>query len=136
MSPSTAAVIVAAQSPAARAQRPRVLLYLRAPPPSTSAIPARTPPREPNIPERRRPHAAAQSLAACSRSPRRRLCAPSPYVRHAPPWPCHCSAQPLPPAGAALTLMCLEISLNMDYLFRNYVVKYRLFLNLFNFDDK
>ena len=59
------------------------------------------------------------------------------------------------PAGVAgrrrraLTLMCLEISLeislnmdylfkfeNMDYLFRNYVVKYRLFVNLFNFDDK
>ena len=64
-------------------------------------------------------------------------------MRHAPPWPCHCSAQPLPPAGAAaLTLMCLEISLeislnmdylfkfeNMDYLFRNYVVKYILFVN-------
>ena len=52
------------------------------------------------------------------------------------------------PAGAAQTLMwiiCLEIGLNMDYLFkfenmdyffRNYVVKYRLFVNLFNFDDK
>ena len=50
---------------------------------------------------------------------------------------------------AAQALMCLEISLeislnmdylfkfeNMDYLFRNYVVKYRLFVNLFNFDDK
>ena len=24
---------------------------------------------------------------------------------------------------------------NMDYLFRNYVVKYRLYVNLFNFDD-
>ena len=49
----------------------------------------------------------------------------------------------MPPAGAAaLTLMCLEISLeislnmdylfkfeNMDYLFRNYVVKYILFVN-------
>ena len=116
----------------------------------TSAIPARTPPREPNIPERRRPHTAAQSPAESSGSPRRRLCVPSPYVRPAPPWPCHCSAQPAPPPGAAaLTLMCLEISLeislnmdylfkfeNMDYLFRNYVVKYRLFVNLFNFDDK
>ena len=49
------------------------------------------------------------------------------------------------PAGAALTLISLEISLNMhylskfenmDYLFRNYIVKYRLFVNLFNFDDK
>ena len=25
---------------------------------------------------------------------------------------------------------------NMDYLFRNYVVIYILFVNLFNFDDK
>ena len=62
-----------------------------------------------------------------------------------------CAALALPlqrPAGAALTLMwiiCLEIGLNMDYLFkfenmdylfRNYVVKYILFVNLFNFDDK
>ena len=84
-----AAAITCSDPPTARAQRPR------APPPSTS--PPRAPPREPNVPERRRPHAAAQSPAASSGSPRRRLCAPSPYVRHAPPWPCHCSTQPAPP---------------------------------------
>ena len=104
------------------------------------------------------PAARAQHPRAPPTSRRRpeprvlRLAPPSPVRALAVRAPRAALALPLQrPAGAAgrrrrpNPLMCLEISLNMDYLFkfenmdylfRNYVVKYRLFVNLFNFDDK
>ena len=127
------------RAPCHHRHRRRRLEPRRTSPTSPSAADLTPPPRAP-------PRPPAHPAVACARP--HRTCAtrrPGPATAA----PSHCRRPAPPPGAAALTLMCLEISLeislnmdylfifeNMDYLFRNYVVKYRLFVNLFNFDDK